>query len=53
VEILIITKKGHAKWMEEQNTVHVNVEDEEYDDPVMLQHMFHQNPDPSNDPIHS
>jgi hypothetical protein len=53
VEILTTTKKGHAKWMEEPNTVNVNVGDEEYDDPMMLQHIFDQNPDPSNDPMHN
>jgi hypothetical protein len=46
-------KKGHAKWMEEQNTVHVNIEDEDYNDPVMLQHIYHQQPDPSNDLMHN
>jgi hypothetical protein len=39
--------------MEEQNTVNVNVEDAKYDDPVILQHIFDQNPDPSNDPMHN
>jgi hypothetical protein len=46
-------KKGHAKWVEEQNTVHVNIDDEDYGDPVMLQHIFNQQPDPSNDPMHN
>jgi hypothetical protein len=33
--------------------VHVNIEDEDYDDPVMLQHIFNQQTDPSNDPMHN
>jgi hypothetical protein len=52
VETLTI-KKGHAKWLEQQNIVNVDIEDEYYDDPVMLQHIFDQNPHPSNDPMHN
>lgn len=44
-------KKGHDKWVLEQNsTVFVDVEDEDYDDPTILQHIIHNVPDPRMDP---
>jgi hypothetical protein len=49
-----ITKKGHTKWVLEQNFVDANVvhEDETFDDPSILQHILHLNHLPSIDPLH-
>jgi hypothetical protein len=51
-------KKGHAKWVLEQNSMDANVvhenekADDEFDDPSILHHILHLNPLPSNDPMH-
>jgi hypothetical protein len=33
--------------------VQVDVENEDYDDPSMLEHIIPQNPDPTGDPMHN
>jgi hypothetical protein len=45
-------KKGHAKWVLDQLNGAANVEDEDVDDPSLMQHLMPITPDPRNDPMH-
>ncbi|KAK1585731.1 hypothetical protein QYE76_008275 [Lolium multiflorum] len=45
-------KKGHAKWVLDNLNGATNVEDEDVDDPSVMQHLMPITPDPRNDPMH-
>jgi hypothetical protein len=45
-------KKGHAKWVLDNLNGATNVEDDDVDDPSVMQHLMPITPDPRNDPMH-